>query len=185
MRFFLRQNVFSHSMSVLAITNRSRYYKLIENDISKYEAVSLKRYISSKHMKYGDPNNEIFDLINPIKNPLWEKFSNVERNLINNNYSYTLLGKSEGLVIYREYYNQVLSNEIEFDLISIEWFILSNSNSRIMSYNELYNSYKCQNNNTLDFEFISCIEELKSEGLLYVSNDYNEIVAIIDTNIIC
>ena len=75
-------------------------------------------------------------------------------------------------------------NELEFELDSIDWYILNQANNQVISYVELIEGIRANFDiNIMDLEIMNTIEDLKLEGLLYVAEDYSEIVSIINTAI--
>lgn len=179
-RFFLCHNQFRHNMSRLTVSKASRYYKQINNIHNWRKSDTFEYYLPNAYLK----NNGFLDLYSLHSNLLWSNFSSIENYYVNNSFEYKLI-KSKEIILYREYINGIIINELEFDLASLDWYILEQTNKAILSYSTLLSTIKNYFDNTiLDIEVINTIEDLKNEGLIYSSDDYAEILSIINTNII-
>lgn len=76
---------------------------------------------------------------------------------------------------------QKIINELEFENESIELFILQKTNNKIYSFEELKAIYDNELKIiVLELELINAIEGLRKERLIYVSDDYKEIVSIVN-----
>ena len=82
----------------------------------------------------------------------------------------------------KEYFNGEQTNELEFSFDSLDYIILSNSNKAVFSYEQLTKiiSNNAAYVNMTDCEVFNCLEELKKEGIIYCTEDYSEILTIID-----
>lgn len=61
---------------------------------------------------------------------------------------------------------------------------MNQANNQVISYVELIEGIRANFDiNIMDLEIMNTIEDLKLEGLLYVAEDYSEIVSIINTAI--
>lgn len=80
-------------------------------------------------------------------------------------------------ILFRERYNGLIINEIEFKQSSYEWLILTKCNKRINSLQEL-----CRELVLNTEQLVEYIENLNNEGLIYYNKDYSEIVSIVDTD---
>lgn len=97
-----------------------------------------------------------------------------------NLYQYNFFDIANGK-IYREYFNSKIINELEFENESIELFILQKTNNQIYSFEKLKDIYyKELKIVVLELELINAIEALKKERLIYVSDDYKEIVSVVN-----
>ena len=116
--------------------------------------------------------------------PLWDTFQSVEAYYLKNNFKYQLL-KHEDIILYKEYFNETPINELAFEQTSLDWYILTKSNSCVYSYNELLNDINSDFPNLpSSVDVIEIIEGLKGEGLIYASDNYSELVSIIDIDLI-
>lgn len=127
---------------------------------------------------------DIIDAHNTQANPLWDTFMQTESYYLNNGFTYQLIAYKSS-VLFKEYFNGTSINELEIESDSLEWYILKAGNEKVISYTELLEYIKNDvDENAIEVEIINSIEELKAEGLLYVADDYKEIVSIINTNIL-
>ena len=181
LRFYLKKGVFQHSYSPLAIASTSRYYKKIVKDNTQYawDHFKLASLLPSQYYVYSDR----FDILSFSKNstnPLWKNFKKQEDYYLNNTYSYNLI-RDNTKVIYYELYNEEIIKEIEFDLQSKYWQILTLCNQEVRSLDELHEHVIPQYNIN---DLKSIIEELNAEWLLYTNEDFSESVTIINTDLI-
>ena len=124
----------------------------------------------------------VVELVNNKINPLWTLFQQVEEHYLNNDYTYQLL-KKERSIIYNERLNNAIINTLEFDIDSLDWFILLKANESVITINDLQSKIEKEyKEEILNIELINVLEELKSIRLIYSTDNYSEIVSIIDTN---
>jgi radical SAM superfamily enzyme YgiQ (UPF0313 family) len=179
LRFFFSRGRFSHNRSSLSIKNSSHYYKQIQNNKNKYSSDMIISFLPQNYLKIGDEEYNITDAFSNHENYLWNHFFEIEKNYIVNIYEYKLFQKGLNIV-YREYSNGLIIKELEFIGGSLDLFILEKVNSKICSFEDLIKSYNMAVAPILDLEMINAIEELKIERILYTSDDYSEIISIID-----
>ena len=84
-------------------------------------------------------------------------------------------------MIYYELYNEEIIKEIEFDLQSKYWQILTLCNQEVRSLDELHEHVIHQYNIN---DLKSIIEELNDEWLVYSNKDFSENLTIINTDLI-
>ncbi len=179
MRFFLGK--IRHEMSNLGITQSSRYFKIPKNE-NYFDTNNVIQYLPAGFISNKSIQEcKIAEKIAVHTKNIWDNFKNVEKFFIENSYTYQLY-KTTDAIIYKEYFNGEQTNELEFSFDSLDYIILSNSNKAIFSYEQLT---KIISNNTAyvnmtDCEVFNCLEELKKEGIIYCTEDYSEILTIID-----
>ncbi|MCD7914712.1 MAG: hypothetical protein LUG96_05260 [Tannerellaceae bacterium] len=181
LRFFLHKELFEHNYSELGVTKASRYYKLIkgENEILWSKRHPFKSHLSDSYLPKGDPEFNILEAFKCYEHPLWYEFQRIESYYLKSKYEYKLILIDNKSVRYKEYYNERMINELEFETHSIEWKILDEANNKVVSLQNLTNLFgKPQE------EIIDILNELKKERLIYINKDYTEIVSIINTNIL-
>ncbi|MDR1552377.1 MAG: radical SAM protein [Prevotellaceae bacterium] len=174
MRFYLQKNYFNHNISQLAITKSSRYYKEIK-DLNKWNIHLFSGLLPNNYIDKDDLFN-VFQFIESQQNLLWYHFIKVEKHYSTNLYEYDIIRYSN-TIYYREFYNKSLINEIEFD-DSLYWDILSLLNYKVLSINDIQNHLQIDNNSKL----YVVIDSLFDEGLVYKTEDYSEIVSLINTD---
>lgn len=183
-RFYLNYGQFNHSQTRLAVCSASRYYKNI--DIKSSEWVKNKMFDCFLPQKYLDSSmvSNIIGLFHRTENSLWENFKQVERHYLMNSYTYQLISYKSS-ICYRESFNRVLINELEFEADSMDWFILEKSNKEVISFDELLSLVRIRFGiDIMDIEIVNIIEDLKEEGLIYVSDDYTEIISLINVEML-
>lgn len=183
LRFYLNYASCRHTMTRLTISNTSRYYKKIDFSSNWLRRDMFDRFLPISFLKF-DEELDIIDAFNLKSNPLWNNFIQVEDFYLRNSYSYELITYGNS-ILFKEYFNNTSINEIEFGQDSLEWFVLNKTNENVKSYNELkidiLNEVKDE---FMDVEIINLIEDLKSEGIIYASEDYSEIVSLINTTLL-
>lgn len=183
-RFLLKHDFFSHNASPLGVMHSSRYFKLYQEEAHLYEDSTIMRLIPSKYNQFEDSDLHITEKIKTKYNPLWTSFFETEKYYLTNNYEYELLSKKDS-ILYREYLNSGIINELEFERGAIDWIILEFCNDSVRSINEIVSLLKTTSHpELLDIELYNIIDELYVERLVYVSDNYSEIVTIIDTKLV-
>ena len=180
MRFYLNINLFRHSHSALAIAHSSKYYREIvdRSQLELWSASATESFLPKGFIRNEDKYNLLLDFMKQGYNLKWNVFSQIEQHYINNEYSY-MLYQHDAIILYRERYNGMIVNELEFEVKGVHWQILCLCNQVIHSIEDL----------SLALEFdkqdiIYAINELASEGLIYTNHSSTEIVSIIDTNLL-
>ncbi len=183
LRFYFNNGRFNHQMTRLAISHASRYYKQTKEDSGKWERSRLFAwFLPQPYLKLGDKCLDIVDVYDAQVNSLWDTFVQTESYYQHNRFAYQLV-KHENIVLYKESFNDVSINELEFEIDSLDWYILKAGNEKVISYTELLNCIRNDiDKNVLEVEVVNTIEELKGEGLLYATDNYTEIASIINTN---
>lgn len=184
LRFCLNYGQFNHLRTRLSVSAASRYYAKIDRKSDCWEKHWIYQYLPNKYIKYDDDNLDIIEVSHAKINPIWNNFVNVEGYYLSNYFNYELISY-ESSVIYREYFNGTSINELEFELNSLDWYILLQTNNRVISYSELLKGVRANfDMNIMDLEIMNLVEDLKNEGLIYVAEDCSEIVSIINTEIL-
>lgn len=177
MRFFLKK--YPHNMSKLGIMHSSRYFSNVKDDGS-FVISDVYNYLPQDYISKGSIHECYFiEKVKGFSQRSWLNFVKVEQYYKENYFSYKIFDY-KGSILYKEYLNNEEINELEIKKDSIEFLILSQSNSSVFSLSELHSliNEDCM----LDCEMYDYIENLKEEGLIYTNTDYSEIVSIIDIN---
>lgn len=184
LRFFFQQGEFRHTISRLGILNSSRYYPAVKDEISSYQlnaSVSMlpDGYVSQEALL----DCTITERMVPTEKSTWSDFKSVEMYYLSSKFEYKIYKKESGIV-YKEYLNKEIINELEIEYSSLEYLILKKANDSVCSFDELKASLKLTNGNEYitDCEIFNLLEELKKEGLIYSPSDFGEIVTILDIN---
>lgn len=180
-RFFFSKD-FSHKYSYLSISECSKYFKNITQTgkLAEWGFSNMRNMLPDDLIRAENLHTLFLDWIKLDYNKLWDTFEKVEKHYINNKYDYSLY-KNKQCIYYREWYNHVLLKEFEFDTRKIHWFILVHCNKKIVGIDELI----AQGNPSEDKnQYLTAINELQDEGLIYHNDDYSEIVTVIDTSLV-
>lgn len=182
MRFFFDRKGFHHNMTSLAVMSSSRYYKEVENQLHLWGSNGFIDTLPKNVFKKKNLKSSIVEIINDRTNPLWTLFLQVEEHYLNNDYTYQLLKRGTN-IIYNERLNNVIINTFEFDIESLDWFILVKANDSVITINDLQVKIEEEfKEKILNIELIHVLEELKSIRLIYATENYSEIVTAINTN---
>lgn len=176
MRFYLNEGRFTHSHSDLAICKASKYFNSFKNKgiLNQLCHSSTFDFLPQGYIKEEDKYSLILDFMKSGHDSKWDLFAKIEKHYIDNNYSYSLISNKND-IIYRELYNGLLINELEFEKEGLYWKVLSLCNKQINSLEKLV-----QQLNIAKADLISVIDALKNEKLLYSNKDCSEIVTIIN-----
>ena len=120
----------------------------------------------------------------PIRsNPLWDDFKQAESYFIQNRFEYKIYRKANHTILYKELFNNNVINEFELD--EMDWFILESANRQVICIEFLLKEIKDKiKKEFMEIEIINTLENLRFEKLLYLSDDYNEIVSVINTELV-
>ncbi len=181
LRFILPTNSMRHQLSYLAVSETSPYYKELNSGGKLEEWSSLMdRLVTGSYIAKEDRPVLFFDYVKRTHHPLWDTFEKAENHYVNNRYKYTLL-YNDGIVFYKEYYNDKLIKDIEFSIVEVDWRILEQTNKRILSEQQLI--YKFSSEGISEEAIKAGIQELRREGILYVSPDHTEIFTVLNTDL--
>lgn len=173
LRFFLKRNYFSHNISKLAVISASRYYKEVKEDLDRWSESSFKRLLPKNYLSEED-KIKIVEQMLPSYNYLWDTFGNIEEYYLSHTFEYMFLLQGND-IIYREYCNKELINALQISCNSIEIAILHLANDREISVEDLVR----ETSYSIDL-LKNATKELGKEGLVYHTDDYSEIVSIVD-----
>lgn len=134
LRFYFKDDLIKHNISSLAIARSSPYYKeLLSKELLPNYTSLMSKLLPEKYIMEEDRMKLLFDFVNPHYNKLWDVFQNIESHYIDNKYTYQVFSLNN-IIYYREFYNQELIKELEFDLENdIYWKILEVCNEKEMS----------------------------------------------------
>ena len=180
MRFVFNRGVFRHHMSSLGIIKSSPYYKELESRkmLEGWSESNFDKFLPKNYILEESKYNIVLDYIKTTYNGLWDYFQNIENNYIINNFEYNI-AKLNNEIIYREIFNKEVVKELY--LSSIDWEILCLCNDQVRSIDDIF--ILLQKNLILEniAELKVYINDLNDEGLVYATNDYLEIVTVINT----
>lgn len=184
LRFFFKSGQLRHRLKKVEVTSNDSCYNQVRKDSKNWDIdPSLKRFLPSDYVKSQDKNINIFNFIPVQSNPLWGDFKQAETYFLQNRFEYKLYRKAYDAVLYKELFNNNVVNEFELD--EIDWFILKKANAKVISIEFLMKEIRDKiKNEFMDIEIINTLENLKLEKLIYLSDDYKEIVSVINTELI-
>lgn len=184
LRFIFAGGQFRHCTSKLKVKRNSRFYKQAKGYKNYWDTdCHLDRYLPLNYLKSDDKNVDTIEF-SPLKtNYLWDNFKQVEAYFTQNRFEYKLFRKTDDSILYKELLNGTLISE--FELSSMDWLILETANERVITIEFLLDAIKNSiKKEFMDIEIINILENLKSERLIYISNDYKEILSIINTQLV-
>lgn len=189
LRFFLNRQGFVHNHSQLGISHSSRYYKQVhgQEEFKFWEGEHpLSPLLPRNYIIDNDPELFILEGFKCKHNKLWDNFALIETYYLNNKYEYEIIRKNDDTIIYIEYYNKMIINQLEFSELSLDWFILKQSNNSVRSIDDLLCLWKTDISHLDEIkgEVVESINQLRKEKLLFHSKDYSEIVSIINTELL-
>lgn len=180
LRFYFQKKLVCHSYSFLSVAKSSPYYRtLLKTDrLTEWGQSHLAQFTPESYMSLEDKFILFFDFIKPEYNHLWDTFQQIEQHYINNIYDYQLI-IDDNSVFYREFYNNTLIKEIEFETDDIYWDVLQLCDANVLSMEQI--TKKLGNKKSKEGETLSeVILNLEKEGLLYSNDNQTEIVTILD-----
>ena len=173
LRFLLSNKDFYHSMRELCVVSTSRYYNsLIERGkIHNWDYTPMQEFMvdnfTKKEYKY-----DVFLMKTNIYNPLWSIFSLTEQAYKDKNYRFNISYNGE-VCHYTETQNNNIIKQIE--LTYLDQQILRYCDRKVQSFQNLLEEITTITKEELN----SAVNKLQSEGIIYVSDQYDEIVSII------
>lgn len=174
LRFLLSNEGFSHSLRELCVVSTSRYYKpLLESGkLQLWDSTPMQEFMPLDLIK-PDYKYDVFLMQISKNNPLWRLFKITERFYQETQYSYQLR-EVDGVLIYSEFVNGKIFREKS--LSAEEFEILSICDRKVISLSELHLQMKIEH--TID-NIKEIIKTLMGIGIIYASDDYEQIVSII------
>ncbi len=173
LRFLLSNKGFYHSMRELCVVSTSKYYKaLVENNkIGNWDYTPMQEFMVNGFIKEAY-KYDVFLIQTKIYNPLWKLFTKTEKAYQEENYSYDISYKGD-TCFYTEMQNgNIVKHE---SLSSLEHEILRYCDRNVRSFASIKSAIVDRSHE----EITRAINKLRSEGIIYVSDLYDEIVSII------
>lgn len=180
LRFYFQKKLVCHSYSFLSVAKSSPYYRTLlkTNRLTEWRQSHLAQFTPESYMSLEDKFILFFDFIKPEYNHLWDTFQQIEQHYIDNIYDYQLIIENNS-AFYREFYNNTLIKEIEFETDDIYWEVLQLCDANVLSMEQIIK--KLGNKKSKEGETLSeVIFNLEKEGLLYCNDNQSEIVTILD-----
>lgn len=179
-RFFINKSKgFIHIPIQLGINSSSKYYHKIESSKNEYfpEVHPFQR-VFEKSLD-DTAKWHLFEYSKPDFAPQWEHFNVVQYHYLNNEYQYEITN-SDNSVTYTESYN---GNELEvFELNEKQQNIIKLSYNLPISIHQLFPMLKERNSNITETEIRNDLDFLFNKGIVYHSDNYEEITSIVSIN---
>jgi len=179
---FNEKNLFILEPIHLIINSSSKYFKAISEKKQEYIPHSN---LYGAFSNYFDEETKwiFFDFSLNRKNLKWNYFTDMHYYYKNNTYKYKFIHKNDRIV-YQEFLNNEIIEQIEFEKNELCIFILNYCYDKPISVHELYELHLKENRNcsySID-DIIEKVGILFYQGLLYRTPDYLEIVSIVNVN---
>lgn len=184
LRFFFKGGLLRHKLQKMEVTYQDKCYKQVKADKKDWDInPSFWRFLPADYLPSAGKDKDIFSL-KPIRfNLLWNDFIQTESYFLQNRFEYRMYKKANGTVLYKELFNNNVINEFELD--EMDWFILESANKQVIGIQFLLKEIKDKiKKEFMEIEIINTLENLRFEKLLYLSDDYNEIVSVINTELV-
>lgn len=179
LRFYYANGFFKHSLSRLAITESSPYYRRgMVGGSESMEIDYIALFLPQGYIR-DDTKLSLFEYSLTDHNTLWDKFAGIDNHYTKHLYTYDFIG-CDGKVEYIEYYDNVEINHLELEQDSLEWEILTHTNHEVMSADSLLERMIEKKPDITRDNVIEAINALSAERLVYHNADYSENVAVVD-----
>lgn len=179
LRFFLSRSMCVHSISSLAVSSSSKYYKMLDVDSVDH---ALYVDVLKENLPQGYVNQDdwftIYQLVSLRQRPSWAGFAQVENHILDRDIRYTLTLSSQG-VLYREFVNDVESVAISFGEEDLEWRILVLCNDQVQTLESLSEMLSLEQEVVWD-----AVSNLIPSRLIYYSEVHRELVSVINTELV-
>lgn len=184
LRFFFKGGQLRHQMRKMEVMHHGKCYKQVKADKKNWDInPSFKRFLPSDYLSSADKDGDILSLMPIRTNPLWDDFKQAETYFMQNRFEYKMYRKTDHTVLYKELFNNNVINEFELD--EMDWFILESANRQVIGIEFLLKEIKKKiKKEFMEIEIINTLENLRFEKLLYLSDDYSEIVSVINTELV-
>lgn len=173
LRFLLSNKEFYHSMRELCVVSTSRYFKgLIENGtIGNWDYTPMLEFMVDGFIK-EDYRYDVFLMQTNILNPLWKLFAETEKSYKECNYSYSISYNGDACYYTEMQNSKVVKHKMLSDL---EQQILRYCDRNVRSSDNIKKEFAANSNE----EITLAISKLYEEGIIYVSDTYDEIVSLV------
>lgn len=184
LRFFFKSGLLRHQLRKMEVMRYSKFYKQAKADKKNWDInPSFKRFLPSDYLRSAGKDEVLLSLMPIRSNPLWDDFKQAESYFMQNRFEYKIYRKANHTILYKELFNNNVINEFELD--EMDWFILESANRQVIGIEFLLKEIKDKiKKEFMEIEIINTLENLRFEKLLYLSDDYNEIVSVINTELV-
>lgn len=174
LRFNLNTTNFLHIYTTLWIKRSSKYFNILKkrNELEKWQVFKSFVNLPEEYIKNDNKYSLLF-YVKPGFHPLWDNIEEMEWDIIQKRYSYTITEIHED-ILYCEYENE--TKIVETRLLTIDWKILCAANRHIVGIDILKNILGEDKN-----KLMPRLDFLKKLGVIYFQENYIDIVTIINT----
>ena len=177
-RFILEDaKPYIHTNSILQINSSSKYFKQIAQHKEEYEyRIPLYQVSYGKKMD-TDSKWDLFEWFRAQTAQQWVLFNEIQYHFLHNKYSYSV-EYEDGQTVYNESFNDNLSES--FDLDEILTAICKSCYSKPISLAQLQEAPVFSEEKVTEELLREKVDFLFQKGLVYRSENFNEIVSIIN-----
>ena len=177
LRFLLKYDLFYHSLRELCVVSTSRDYEILTNSnrIHDWDYTPMQEFMPDSLLKpiYA---YDVFLIKTRKFNPLWELFIETEKFYKTNKFTYTISFNGNGAE-YTELTNETIYNKVQLSKEDIK--ILSICDRNVVNIDDVYKSFS---DIYTKQDLLKRLKYLKDLGLIYMSDIYDEIVAVISVS---
>lgn len=173
LRFLLSYDGFYHSMRELCVVSTSRYYKGLVKDckIGNWDHTPMQEFMVGNFIK-EEYKYDVFLMQTSIINPLWDLFVATEKLYREGSYSYNITHNGNTCLYTETQKGNIIKRIV---LSQLEMQIINCCDREINSLDGIKNTVIDKSTD----EITVAISRLRNEGIIYVSDQYDEIVSII------
>lgn len=119
---------------------------------------------------------DLFEYSLPYQNPLWEIFKDIQYYFFSNKYRYCF-SHEENFVIYREYLNEQLIEELHFTID--EMSILHYTYKKVRSMEDILNYCEQLNLDISQGDIVELISSCYEKGIVYHNLELTEVCSLV------
>lgn len=167
---------FALSLIVLNINSSSRYFDDIQSVLNDYKP-SLN-YMEKALFLLIPPQYrwDFFEYSLPYQNSLWEVFKDIQYYFFSNKYRYCFSHEGN-FVIYREYLNEQLIEELHFTIDEIS--ILNYTYEKVRSMEDILNHCEQLKLGISQGDIIELLSSCYDKGIVYHNLDLSEVCSLV------
>jgi radical SAM superfamily enzyme YgiQ (UPF0313 family) len=167
----------------LKVNSTSRYHKDISEKKQEYTSKINLYHKAFTNLFDEETRWYFFEFSLNLKNPKWGYFTDMQYHYTKNNYEYKFIYEDDK-IIYQEFINKELIEDIEFYKNELYIYILNYCYDKAISIHELNTLLSENNGDRYSIDILKeKIDTLFYQGFLYRTPCYNEIVSIVNINL--
>lgn len=182
LRFFYHDQLitFSHNFVSLVLSSMTKYYSLMpDKELDKYNRDDLSN-LMPEHFSNTKERFRLFRFAKdtPRYKNEWEQLEKKEQYYRDNKFTYKMI-ENDGIYYYSEYCNHEETENIVFGE-AIYGIVLKTIEKKIYSFSELHSTIKKENPDVTHQHLKQVLYHLKSSFLVYYSDDFSNIISVIE-----